>query len=92
MYLNNLQDAADAAKGTYRSAADTAGRAAAKVEEKVAGAGSAALSTASAVEEKAGSVMRHAGEDLEKDGRASKKFYRGEQVKEEKKNWGCSIM
>lgn len=84
-----LQEAADAAKGVVRSTADAAGRAAGKVEEKVAGAGSAALANASAAEEKTGRAMRVAGEKLEKDGAQAKRYYRGEEIKEKK---GCSIM
>jgi hypothetical protein len=90
---HKAQDAADSAKSTYRSAADTASRAANKVEDKVAAAGSAALGTASSAEEKAGHFMKKGGEGLEKDGRQSKDYYRGQQMKEETKStWGCSIM
>ncbi|KAL4519727.1 hypothetical protein Ndes2526B_g01701 [Nannochloris sp. 'desiccata'] len=90
---NKAHDAADTAKSTYRSAADTTSRAANKVEDKVAAAGSAALATASSAEEKTGQFLKKGGEGLEKDGRQSKNYYRGQQVKEETKSkWGCSIM
>jgi hypothetical protein len=90
---NKVEDAADTAKSTYRSAADTASRAANKVEDKVAAAGSAALATASSAEQKTGQFMRKGGEELEKDGKKAKEYYRGEQVKEETTSkWGCSIM
>lgn len=88
-----LQDAADAAKGTYRSAADTASRAAHKVEDKVAAAGSAVVATAATGEEKTGAAMKQVGQALEKDGADARRYYKGEQVQAEaKKKGGCSIM
>lgn len=87
-----MQEAADAAKGAYRSAADTTSRAAQKVEERVGAAGSAALAGASAAEEKAGATMKEAGASMQRDGATSKRYWRGEQVKEEQKNKWCSIM
>jgi len=90
---HKAHDAADTAKSTYRSAADSTSRAANKAEDKVAAAGNAALGTASSVEEKTGQFMKKGGEGLEKDGRESKDYFRGKQMKEETKSrWGCSIM
>jgi hypothetical protein len=81
------------ASNKAHDAADTASRAANKVEDKVAAAGSAALATASSAEEKTGQFLKKGGEGLEKDGKQSKNYYRGQQVKEETKSkWGCSIM
>ena len=82
-FFYNVQDAVDATKS-----------AAHKVEHGAAAAGSAALATAAAGEERTGHVMKEAGKKLEADGAQAKRHYRGEQVKEDtKKKFGvCSIM
>ena len=89
----SVKDAGRWVGNKAHDAADTAGRVANKVEDKVAAAGSAALATASSAEEKTGQFLKKGGEGLEKDGRQSKQYYKGQQVKEEQKSkWGCSIM
>jgi hypothetical protein len=83
-----LQDAADATKSAARSTVDATTRVAKQAEEKIAAGGSAVLAGASKAEEKTGAVLKDAGDKLEKDGRQSKQFYRGEEVKHEgKKKW-----
>ena len=82
-YALRVQEAVESAKSTYRSATDAANRAAHRVEEKVGAAGSTVLAGASAAEEKTGATMKKAGEVLEKDGSAAKKYYRGEQEAKE---------
>lgn len=88
---HKAHEAADAAKGAYRSAADSTSRAAQKVEDRVGAAGSAVLAGASATEEKVGANMKEAGAALQRDGSQSKRFYKGQQTKEDTKA-KCSIM
>lgn len=95
--MDEVESAKDAAARKAREAAqDASGYVrdrAHDVEHGVAAAGSAALGTASAGEEKVGHALKEAGKRLEKDGSQAKHFYRGEEVKEEtNKKWGCSVM
>lgn len=90
---DKAHDAADATKHVARSTVDATKNAAYKAEHAVGAAGSSVIAGASAAEEKAGRVMKDAGKTLEEDGRSQKRYWRGEETKQDLKKKGiCSIM
>eukprot|EP00887_Chlorella_sp_A99_P000691 scaffold5.g691.t1 len=95
---HKAHDAKESAKGVahsaaegYHRAADTVGAAASKAEHAAAKAGAKVVEKGGVAEEKTGRALKEAGQTLERDGRQTKQWARGEEVKEEAKK-RCTIM